>query len=222
MKPKSTPSAPKVLAPIGAHPARLSKIIILGTQVNQAYPDSTPSEKIKLVFELVNTDYEFNKEKGLQPFQVSIKETFSLGDKANLKKHIESWLGKPLTKEIVDNFDMVKFLKKVPCQVVITHVPKKKDPSVKYEKVMSIIPHTGEKPRQLRNPTFVFSMDPSTPCIYNDQEISITEAFKHLTSWDQKDVEASPEWKALLSSGGATSSAPAVASNDDDDEDAPY
>jgi len=221
MKPKTTSSAPKVLPPIGAHPARLCQIIMLGSQVNQAYPNSLPAEKIKLVFELCNTRHVFNPEKGEQPFVVSIKETFSFGEKANFRKHIESWIGKPLDKDIINNFDMQKFLRKVPCQVIVTHVPKKSDPTVKYEKVTSIIPAAGVKPNPLMNPTFVFSMDPNTPCIYNDQEISVTEAFKHLTSWDQKDVEASPEWKELIAGGGATTSSPANGSSDDED-DVPY
>lgn len=41
-----------------------------------------------------------------QPYEISNRYTNSLGDKANLRKHLEAWRGKAFTEEERDGFDL--------------------------------------------------------------------------------------------------------------------
>jgi len=62
-----------------------------------------PSERI---------DYEKDGETKDAPRCISRKYTLSLGEKANLRKDLESWRGRPFTQEELDGFDLFNILGK--------------------------------------------------------------------------------------------------------------
>jgi hypothetical protein len=75
-----------------------------------------------------------------QPYMLSKKYTLSLSDKANLRKDLESWRGKPYTEtEAQAGFDIEK-LYGVSCFLGIAHQPDRSDPSKIYANVTAILP----------------------------------------------------------------------------------
>jgi len=75
-----------------------------------------------------------------QPYMLTKKYTVSLGEKANLRKDLESWRGKPFGKEELDNgFDLER-LYGINCLIGISHEPDKRDPAKAYARVTSILP----------------------------------------------------------------------------------
>lgn len=79
----------------GVHNARLIWLIDLGTQPS-ANPAYDPTRKVRIGFELVDTEFEFDGVK--KPFMVSTEVTFSRHEKSRLYQIAKSWLGVDLQK----------------------------------------------------------------------------------------------------------------------------
>jgi hypothetical protein len=80
-----------------------------------------------------------------KPFEVSQMYTFSLHEKSNLSKHLESWRGKKFTNEERLGFDIEKLIG-VNCQIQVIH--KITDSDV-YANVQTIVPPAKGGPRLL-------------------------------------------------------------------------
>ena len=91
----------------GVHSARLIWLIDLGTQepTNPAY---YPARKLKLGFELVDTEAEFDGEK--KPLMVSTEVSFSHNEKSKLHEIVKAWTGIVLSKD--KDFDLSSLLGK--------------------------------------------------------------------------------------------------------------
>ena len=75
-----------------------------------------------------------------KPYMLNKKYTLSLGDKANLRKDLESWRGVPFTAdELKHGFDIER-LYGVNCYIGIKHEPDRNDPSKIYANVTAILP----------------------------------------------------------------------------------
>lgn len=75
-----------------------------------------------------------------QPYMLSKKYTLSLSEKANLRKDLESWRGKPYTSdEVKAGFDLEK-LYGVNCFIGISHEADRTDPTKIYANVTAILP----------------------------------------------------------------------------------
>jgi hypothetical protein len=75
-----------------------------------------------------------------KPYMLNKKYTLSLGEKANLRKDLESWRGIPFTKEQLDNgFDIEKVYG-ANCLIGIKHEPDRIDPKKVYANVTAILP----------------------------------------------------------------------------------
>jgi hypothetical protein len=75
-----------------------------------------------------------------KPYMLNKKYTVSLGEKANLRKDLESWRGKPFTAEqLASGFDVAQ-LYGINCYIGISHVPDKNDPGKVYANVTAILP----------------------------------------------------------------------------------
>lgn len=99
------------LAPSGTHLARCSKLIDLGTQATTF----GLKHRIFLEFVLCNeTD-----EEG-QPLRVSLWENYSLHEKANFRKHLESWRGKQYSDNDLQSIDLLGVLG-APAMLAIVH-----------------------------------------------------------------------------------------------------
>jgi hypothetical protein len=75
-----------------------------------------------------------------KPYMLNKKYTLSLGDKANLRKDLESWRGKPFTaEELSGGFDVEK-LYGINCLIGIKHEADKRDAAKVYANVTAILP----------------------------------------------------------------------------------
>lgn len=110
--------------PQGNHVAVCNMVVDLGKQrtVSQQYGEKikhqvwirweTPDETIEW------TDRDGNAKSG--PRVIGKTYTVSLHENANLRGDLESWRGRPFTKEELEGFDITKLLG-APCMVNVTH-----------------------------------------------------------------------------------------------------
>lgn len=96
--------------PAGVHPARCYRLIDLGTQKSTFQGETKSTRKLLLSFELLSEEPTERMSDG-RPFSVSRRFTQSLGDKAALRKFIESWRGRAFTpEELAQGFDISRIL----------------------------------------------------------------------------------------------------------------
>lgn len=98
----------------GTHGAICCRLIDLGTQENGGgFPGK--SRKILVGWEIPNeTDSDGNS------LQVASRYTLSLGEKANLRKDLESWRAKKFTADELKGFDL-RALLGAPCLLTVVH-----------------------------------------------------------------------------------------------------
>lgn len=82
-----------------------------------------------------------------KPYMLNKKYTLSLGEKANLRKDLESWRGKPFTQEELNKGFDVEILYGINCLLGITHTPDKNDAAKVYANVTAILPVTKNMPK---------------------------------------------------------------------------
>jgi hypothetical protein len=122
-----------VQAPEGVHNAVCVDVVDLG-MVSTSFG---PKHQIRIVWELETLMPPDKRNPQVQrPFMASKWYTASIGSKANLRKDLQSWRGKPFTEEELDKFDVDNVLQK-PCRLVIQEYDKQ-DGS-KGTKVISIM-----------------------------------------------------------------------------------
>lgn len=152
-------STPRELIPAGNYVARCYQMIQIGT-VNEVINGETKLlQKVRIGWEFPNDTKVFSEEKGEQPIAVSEEYTLSMGDKANLRKMLESWRGKGFSADEAKAFDITALIGKS-CMVNIIHVASKKDATRIYSKIGSVssMPKGMLVPPQV-NKTFVLSYD---------------------------------------------------------------
>jgi hypothetical protein len=89
-------------APSGPQHAVCSAVFDMGEEYSELYKKL--SHKICVFWELSE------KLQDGRPFMLSKQYTLSLGDKANLRKDIECWRGKPFTSEELAGFDVERLI----------------------------------------------------------------------------------------------------------------
>lgn len=167
--------------PIGNHVARCIGMIDLGTQQGDYQGKTTHARKIVLRWELPNELISEGEWAG-KPFVVSQFYTASLSEKANLRKVLESWRGKPFTPEELMGFDSKNLLDK-PCMLNVTHTDKGK------AKVASVaqVPKGMAVPGRV-NDLLYFSLEPT------DYKGTV---FDGLGQFFKDMIQKSPEWAEL-------------------------
>ena len=121
-------------APPGLHQAVCCDAVDTGWQ-------ETPwgkKHKIKLVWQIASRN-----EKG-ERFQVRATYTASLHEKARLRHDLESWRGRPFTKEELAEFDVEKLIG-ANCQLQLTHRVSSNDRT--YANVQAIVPLAKGMPK---------------------------------------------------------------------------
>lgn len=110
------------LCPAGTHIARLYKIIDLGTHDGEYQGRPKVSRLIRIYWELPNEikEYEKDGQKVSAPFAISREFTFSMGEKANLRKIVQGMIGTILTDDEAYNFDVDKLVGE-PCLITVVH-----------------------------------------------------------------------------------------------------
>jgi len=77
-------------------------------------------------------------------FEVRAWYTLSLSEKANLRKHLETWRGRKFTAEELRGFDLEKLIG-VNCQLQVIH--NITDEGKVYANVQAIVPHNAKVPK---------------------------------------------------------------------------
>lgn len=179
-------STPRELTEAGNHVAYCVKMIEIGTCKETIMGAEKQLHKVNLSWELPLVTKVFDEAKGPQPIVVSKEFTLSMGEKANLRKSLESWRGQPFTEEQAKSFDITVLLGK-PCMINLTHKASKKDPTVKYDEVSAITP----VPKGFPMPAQV---NPSTELSYDKWDEKLYEA---LPQFIKDKMVATPEYKAM-------------------------
>jgi hypothetical protein len=163
------------LIPAGTHVARCIGVIDLGTQYSEKFGNS--SRKVLVKWELPNELMDDGK-----PVGTSKKYTLSLNEKANLKKDLESWLGRGITEdEQKEGFALGALLGKT-CFLSIVHAQSGDKTYANIAGVMSV-PKGTVVPEQ------------SNPMVSYDVENGKDAVFAKLPEWIRTMIEQSKEFK---------------------------
>lgn len=112
--------------PAGTHFAICDMVVDLGRQEvkSQMYGDSVKPQ-VYLRWQIPSERVEWEKDGVKQegPAVVGKTYTASLGEKANLRKDLQAWRGKPFSSDELAGFDVSKLLA-VPATITITHTEK--------------------------------------------------------------------------------------------------
>lgn len=141
----------------GQHLVYCYGIVVVGNV--PGYQDQY-QEKVMFLFETPNATAVFNEEIGPQPFGFSKEFTRSLDRRANLRKWIDSWRGKPLTDQEAVAFNIVAMMD-VPIVANIYHKEAKNGKT--YTEVSSIAPfrpQQGFKFPPRGNQKLIFTWNP--------------------------------------------------------------
>jgi len=144
------------LVPAGAHTAICNMVVDVGLQQT----GFGAKHKVYFRFELPGERVEWEKdgEKHEGPMSIGNFYTVSLSQKANLRSFLESWRGKPFTKDELAGFDLFNVLG-APCILNVVH-NKNEDTGKTYANIKAIMPLpkgvTRPKPE---NPILKYSPD---------------------------------------------------------------
>lgn len=134
--------------PQGTHFAVCDQVVDLGKQAikSQMYGDSI-KHQVYIRWQIPAERAEWQDGEGVKhegPAVIGKTYTLSLGDKANLRKDLQAWRGKPFTPDELRGFDIAKLLG-APATITITHTEKD---GRTYANVASLggIPKGMEKP----------------------------------------------------------------------------
>lgn len=168
-------------APAGTHVARCYGCVSLGTQHSELFADAF---KLMLLFELPFETVKMGDGKEM-PMTISKEYTLSLSKKANLRKHLDSWRGRPFTETELAGFEVSNVVG-APCQLTITHA-KSSNGNV-YARIETI---TG----LAKGMTCPDQQHPSIKYEIEEGDEKVSENFKKLPEWIQKKIRACEEWQ---------------------------
>ena len=197
--------------PSGVHLARLYRIIDLGTQKNEFEGKISYVRKCKFVWEVHGHDDDGTPlvtDKG-EPMIITRDYTMSWGDKATLRKDLESWRGRPFTADEQRRFDLKNVLDQW-CLINVQHKERKKGG------VFSNIVGVTPVPKIVRQNGLPKGHNPCAFFLVSDPDMELFETF---SDYLKETIQASPEWRATAKK------APDPKSNsgfDDMDNDIPF
>jgi hypothetical protein len=199
--------------PAGVHLARCYRIIDLGTQKSEYEGKVNFLRKIKVVWEVHGTDEDGTPivtDKG-EPFIITKDYTLSWGEKANLRKDLEAWRGKPFSQDEQRRFDLKNVLDKF-CMINVQHKPRRTGDGV-YANVVSVTPVPAALKASMPkgfNPAQMFTL--------GEPDMDMFETFG---DYLKEQIKQSPEWKALFASSPETKTSKGV-DDDFDDQEIPF
>lgn len=229
MKPR-TSSYDVAIPDPGSYRARNFWIIDLGTQKSTYMNVEKDVIQVLFGFELSDTAHVFKAELGEQPFMLSSKMTNSIDPKANMRAFLESWMGRPISPQEEESFDIFNFGGKA---AWITCVHKKSaDGKKTYANIGTITPLPKEvkdaagkvlqiavqPPGPSKNTAIFFEI--GQPCYVGGYSADpekrkaflkpCADVYQLLPAWVQKVIALSPEWIAFA---GSTPAAAATGSD---------
>ena len=171
--------------PAGNHIARCYQIIHVGTVPGEYMGQPIMTNKVRFTFELPNETKIFKEGDAPKPFSISQEYTLSMGEKSNLRKAIQGWIGTSLLKEEAEFFDVEEMIGK-PCMLNVVHKTSKKGSVYALVQGIAPIPKGIEAPAQI-NPSKIFN--------YTNHFDQAT--FDALPKFLKEVMEKSEEYKAL-------------------------
>jgi len=174
----------------GTYMARCYRMIEIGTIKEDYMGQEKQQQKVMISWELPTEKAIFDEAKGEEPYSVSKTYTLSMGEKANLRKDLESWRGKGFSEDEANKFDLTVLLGK-PCLLSIIHKPSKSNPGKSYTVISSISPLVKgmECPDQI-NATKILSYDN-----FN------WELYESLSDFTKDKIKSSLEFKMMQEPG---------------------
>jgi hypothetical protein len=178
----------------GTYIARCFRIVDAGTQPSEMY-----GEKRKLIISWELPTERIQLDGVDMPLSIGRIYSFSLNSKANLRKDLEAWRGRPFTKDELAGFELAKVLGTA-CQVNVTLNDKGKA-------VVSGIVGVpkGIQVPEMHNPKLEYSFEEGK-----------NAAFATLPEWIQKFVSGCVEWTT------PHPTEPHVPEPNEEDEDVPF
>ncbi len=198
--------------PPGTHLARCYRVIDLGTQETSWQGQIKTMRKMQLSWELFGEDEEGNPlqtEDGM-PLVISKRYTSSLGEKANLRKDLESWRGKPFMSDELKGFDVQTLLDKW-CMLSVIH---NEDNGKTYANVTGIVP----VPKALKGtlPKGVHEIEAF------DVDNPDMELFDTFHAKLQETIKSSEQWRSREYGGTRVTAPPPGHPANFDDDDIPF
>jgi len=152
--------------PAGAHFAICNMVVDCGLQEGFS---GKPQHKIYLRWEVPDERVTYEKDdKQIEgPCSIGCMYTLSLSEKANLRKVLENWRGKPFTQEELKGFDITNVLGK-PCQIQVTHETANGKTYANVTAVMIYSKDQRERAKTARaeNPLLAFSLSEPDAEVY--------------------------------------------------------
>jgi len=165
----------RIVIPAGTHVARCYGIIDLGTQYSERFGSST--RKVQIQWELPNELMDDGR-----PLAISKRYTLSVNEKANLRKDLESWLGRGITIEEEKNGFALGGMLGAPCLLSVIHAESNGKTFANIAGVMSV-------PKGTKVP------DQSNPAVSYDVENGKDAVFEKLPEWIRTIIEQSKEFR---------------------------
>lgn len=180
--PKPTEGGDFTPPPTGAWPAICYRFIDLGTQTSDFQGETKHQRKVMLSWEIA--DDEERMDDG-RPFTISSRYTWSMHEKATLRKTLESWRGKAFEESDFGEggFDVRKLIG-APCMLSVVQVDKNGKTYANISAVTKM--PKGMAPAELVNDSVYFSLENF------DRDV-----FDKLSESLQGIIKASPEYQAL-------------------------
>lgn len=143
--------------PKGTYPARLYKILHIGTIFNTY--NNKMVNTIRLDWELPTETKIFDPDKGEQPLSISKDYTLSMNEKANLCKDIEAWEGHSFENdEEAESYDLTELIGR-DCMINVAHkVAASSGNTYAYIASISPMPKGMDCPPAF-NPPFIWDYD---------------------------------------------------------------
>lgn len=203
--------------PAGSHVARCVQVVDLGHQEIEYQGETKTQHKVLLTWEVFGEDDSgvplTTEVNGVEvPMTIGKKYTLSLNERATLRHDLDSWRGRPFTKEDLAGWDVKNVLGAYALLNVVEAV------SPKTGKTYSNVSSVGTVPKGLPKP------ESKTALVYFDAENPDMKLFDAMPEWLQDLIKSSSEWQAraakVVPAGQAKP--PAKVPFDDVDDDIPF
>ena len=153
---------------VGNWSAICIRVIDLGTQDGEFQGKPKSSRQCRIVWEL-NDQFDDNG----KPLIIQRTYTSSLSEKANLRKDLESWRGRPFTAEELTGFDVKNILGK-PCLLNLIKKQRPYGESVEIAAV-SALPKGMAAPSAPVNEMYIYSIEEHDPVIWDKLSARVQE-----------------------------------------------
>lgn len=171
------------IAPAGTHLAVCYRVIDLGTQAGSFQGQPKSQHKILLSWELPEERMKDNR-----PFTISQRYTWSMSEKATLRKHLEGWRGRGFTEaDFGPNGFNIKNVIGKGCVLTVMH-------ATKGEKTYANIAAVGKLMKGMEAP----APTNETAYLWIDESIWDSSVFHKLSQGMQAVIVQSPEYRKMI------------------------